>query len=177
MKCTLAFLADWAEISNRTCYDTSLSCKVQFLTQNSLNVSYSACHMYKWFPLSITCGPFSKIILWGLQTPGRRAVGDGTPKSWLWTGAPCLLTRAGTHVEDHPWKHIWMWLLLGCGLLEINGTYHFLYCFGIPTLGTHASIWSQWVMPFEKKFQCSRLFFIKWSDLFTGLWKILVFML
>lgn len=41
VKITLAFLADWAAMSDRTCYDT-LSCEVQCLVQNNLNVSYSA---------------------------------------------------------------------------------------------------------------------------------------
>lgn len=57
----------------------------------------------------------------------------------------------------------------GCGLLERNGTHNFLQCFVIPTLGTHASIWSHCAMPFGKKFQLNRLLCIKWSDLFTGL--------
>lgn len=96
----MAFLADWTAIRDRTCCDTSLSCKVQCLIQNNLNVSYSACHRSwfstrKWFPPRITCGPFSKTVLWVLQTQGGRSVGGDTPGSLLWTGALCLLRRGG----------------------------------------------------------------------------------
>lgn len=60
------------------------------------------------------------------------------------------------HMEDHPLKHVLTWLLHGRRPPERNGTHSFWQCSVVPALGTHASIWSLWVMPFEKKFQLSR---------------------